>query len=111
MLSLISPADAVMPARARFRMGASLAGGCAAVLREVAMEKAAARTAAAEAVFAGLRPQPSAGPVLFGNATHAAGQVSSAWQQPTSQKYAHTTRIAALKGSGALGPHPARDPV
>jgi hypothetical protein len=110
MLSLISPANAVIPAHARFRMGASLAGGRAAVLRERAMESAVARTAAAEAVFAGLRPQPSAGPVLFGNATHAAGQVSSAWQQPTSQKYAHTTRIAAA-GGGALGPHPARDPV
>jgi len=32
-------------------------------------------------------------------------------QQRTSQKkYARTTRIAAL-GGGALGPHPARDPV
>ena len=110
MLSHISPADAVMPARARFRMGASLAGGCAAVLRERALEPAVARTAATEAVFAGLRPQPSTGPVLFGNATQAAGQVSSAWQQRTSQKFAHTTRIAAA-GGGALGPHPARDPV
>jgi len=110
MLSLISPANAVMPARARFRMGASLAGGCAAVLTERAMEPAVAAAAATDTGFAGLRPQPSAGPVLFGNATHAAGQVSSAWQQPTSQKYAHTTRIAAA-GGGALGPHPARDPV
>jgi hypothetical protein len=110
MLSLISQADAAMPARARFRMGASLSGGCAATPRERAMETAVARSAAAEAVFAGLRPQPSAGPVLFGNATHEAGQVSPAWQQRNSQKYAHTTRIAAA-GGGALGPHPARDPV
>jgi hypothetical protein len=110
MLSFISPTDAAMPARARFRMGASLFGGCAAVPRERALETAVARTAAAEVVFAGLRPEPSAGPVLLGNATHAAGQVSPAWQQRTSQKYAHTTRIAAA-GGGALGPHPARDPV
>jgi hypothetical protein len=32
-------------------------------------------------------------------------------QQPTCKQYAHTmTRIAAF-GGGALGPHPARDPV
>ena len=110
MLSPITPANAAMPARARFRTGALLSGGCAAVPRERAMETAVARTAAAEAFFAGLRPKPSTGPVLFGNATLAAGQVSSAWQQRTSQKYAHTTRIAAA-GGGALGPHPARDPV
>ena len=110
MLSSISPAEAAMPAHARFRMGASLFGGCAAVPRVRAMEKTVARTPAAEAVFAGLRPQPSTGPLLFGNATHAAAQVSSAWQQPTSQKHAYTTRIAAA-GGGALGPHPARDPV
>lgn len=110
MLSSISPADAAMPAHARFRMGASLFGADAAVPRERAMETAVTRTAAAEAAFAGLRPQPNAGPLVFSNATHAAGQASSAWQQPTSQKYAHTTRIAAA-GGGALGPHPARDPV
>jgi hypothetical protein len=110
MLSSISPADAAMPAHARFRMGASLSGGCAAVSLERRAEEAVTRTAAAEAAFAGLSPQPSTGRSLFGNATHAAGQVNSAWQQPTSQKYAHTTRIAAA-GGGALGPHPARDPV
>ncbi len=111
MLSLISPAEAAMPERARSRTGASLFGGSAAVSRVRLLETAAARTAAADVVFARPRPQASTGSVLFGNATHAAGQAESARQQRTSQKYtAHTTRIAAA-GGGALGPHPARDPV
>jgi hypothetical protein len=109
MLNLAAPADAATPTHVPFRMGASFVGGCTAVPRVRATETAVA-AAAAEAVFAGPRPRPSAGPVLFGNATHEAGQAKSAWQQPTSQKYAHTTRIAAA-GGGAVGPHPARDPV
>lgn len=110
MLSLISPAEAAMPSCARSRMGASLLGGCAAVPRDLALETAVVRTAAADVFFARPRPQASEGSVLFGNATHAPGQADSARQQRTSQKYAHTTRIATA-GGGALGPHPARDPV
>jgi hypothetical protein len=109
MLSLISPAD-VTPVRARSRTGAALLGGCPAETRLRVIEMAAVRTAAADEVFARPRPQASTGATLFGNATHAAGQADSARQQRTSKKYAHTTRIAAA-GGGALGPHPARDPV
>jgi hypothetical protein len=111
MMSLISPAEAAMPERARFAAGASLFGGCAAVSRVRLPELAAVGTPAADVVLARPRPQASPGSVFFGSATHAAGQPNSARQQRTSQKYAaHTTRIAAA-GGGALGPHPARDPV
>ena len=110
MLSHIWTANDAMPTRARLRTGASFVVGCAAVSRERA-ESVAASTAAAATVGAGLRPQARASAVSFGNAAHAAGQAKSASQQRTSQKkYARTTRIAAL-GGGALGPHPARDPV
>jgi hypothetical protein len=110
MLNLAAPADAAAPTHMPFRMGALFVGGCTAVPRVRATETAVV-AAAAEAVFADKRPRPSAGPVLFGNATtHEARQEKSAWQQPTSQKYAHTTRIAAA-GGGAVGPHSARDPV
>ena len=62
-------------------------------------------------IVARLRPQASTGAVFLGISAHVAGQAKSASQQPTSQKYAYTmTRIAAF-GGGALGPHPARDPV
>jgi len=130
MLSHIWTANDAMPTRARLRTGASFVGGCAAVSRERAESVAASpmvsspvvssavvsspvvsSTAATGPVVAGLRPQASASAVSFGNAAHAAGQAKSALQQRTSQKkYARTTRIAAL-GGGALGPHPARDPV
>jgi hypothetical protein len=111
MLSLISPAN-VTPVRARSRTGAAFQGGCPAETRLRVIEMAAVRTAAADEVFARPRPrlQASTGATLFGNATHAAGQADSARQQRTSKKYTHTTRIAAA-GGGALGPHPARDPV
>ena len=110
MLSHIWLANVAMPARARSRTGASFVGGCAAVSRERA-ETTVASTAAAATVAAGPRPRASASVELLGNAAHAAGQAKVALQQRTSQKkYARTTRIAAL-GSGALGPHPAWDPV
>ena len=46
---------------------------------------------------------------LFGPGTPAASQEKSAWQQPTDNKYAHTTRIAPA--GGEVGSHPPRDPV
>ena len=110
MLTLAAPADAATPTHMPFRMGALFAGGCTAVPRVRATEEAVAMAAAAEAAVTGRRAWPSAGSVRFGNAIHAARQAKSAGQQPTSQKYAHTTRIAAA-GGGAMGPHPARDPV
>ncbi len=114
MLSHIWLADAA-PARALSRTGASFVGGCTAVPRERAIEMAPARmdiasNTAAAMVIARLRPQASSGSVLFGDATHAAGQAKVALQQRTSKKYARTTRIAAA-GGGALGPHQAWDPV
>jgi hypothetical protein len=109
MLSLISPAN-VTPVRAQSRTGAAFQGGSPAETRLRVIEMAAVRTSAADEVFARPRPQASTGATFFGNATHAAGQADSARQQRTSKKYAHTTRIAAA-GGGALGPHPARDPV
>jgi hypothetical protein len=109
MLSLANSADAATTTRMPFRMGALFVGGCTALPRVRATDTVIA-AAAAEAVFADPHPRPVAGPVILGNATHEARQEKSAWPQPTSQKYAHTTRIAAA-GGGALGPHPARDPV
>ena len=108
MLSHIWTADAAIPARARSRTGASFVGGCTTVSRRRA-ETAVTSRAAATSVVAGLRPQASA--VSLSNAAHAAGKANAASQQRISQKkYARTTRIAAI-GGGALGPHPARDPV
>src|SRR5262249_8171743 len=110
MLSNISLADAATLSRERFRTGALLLGGCTSVARARVMETVVIRPAAADAVAPALRPHAGADSVLFGNATHAAGQAKVALQQRTSQKYAHTTRIAAA-GGGAMGPPQARDPV
>jgi hypothetical protein len=102
----------VTPARARSRTGASLPWHCSpAVPRDRAPEPAVARMAAAESAVTCLRPQCRGAAGLSGRSALAAGQAKFALQQPTSQKYAHkTTRIAAV-GGGALGSHPARDPV
>ncbi|MGN6680973.1 MAG: hypothetical protein ACTHKL_24690 [Streptosporangiaceae bacterium] len=110
MLNHIWTADAALSSRALSRTGASFTGSCAAVSRERA-ETAVASKAAATAVVAGMRPHASASAVSFGNAAHAAGKANLALQQRTSQKkYARTTRIAT-QGGGAMGPHPAWDPV
>lgn len=112
MLSLITPAEAAMPECARSRMGASLAGAWAAAPCVRAVETAGGASAAAGLAVTRPRPRPQAGPgqPAFGNATHVLGQADSVRLQRTSQKYAQTTRIAAA-GGGAVGPHPARDPV
>src|SRR5215813_8523304 len=110
MLSNIALADAATTSRERSRTGALLLGGCAAVSRARVQESAVIRTAAAHAAVTALRPQAGADSVLSGSATHAANQAKFALQQPTSQKYAQTTRIA-IEGGGALGPPQARDPV
>ena len=109
MLSLANSAEAATTTRKPFRMGALFVGGAAALPRVRATDTAVA-AAAAGAVFADPHPRPGAGPVILGHASHEARQEKSAWQQPTSPKYANTTRIAAA-GGGAVGPHPARDPV
>lgn len=108
----VAIADVAVPERAWIRKGASLLwDSVPAGPRYRANEKAAVRTTAAEAAVACLRPQASTGALLIGTSAHVADQAKPASQQPTSKKYAHTmTRIAAF-GGGALGPHPARDPV
>ena len=110
MLSNISLADAATTSRQWSPMGALLLGDCAAVSRARAIETTVIRPAAAHAAVAALRPHAGAESVLVGSATHAANQAKFALQQPTSQKYAQTTRIAT-EGGGALGPPQARDPV
>jgi hypothetical protein len=111
MLSHIYLADAATSARALSRTGASFGGSSAAAPRVRAIETAYAPDSAQAMVVAGPRPRASASAVLFGIGTPAAGQANVALQQRTSQKkHARTTRIAAA-GGGALGPHPARDPV
>jgi len=111
MLSLNMKADVARPS-AGFRMGASLPhDSVQAVPRDRASETAAARRSAADSAVMGLRPQARNGVVRLGAIDTATAQAKSALQQPTSQKFAHPkARIAAL-GGGAMGPHPARDPV
>jgi hypothetical protein len=124
MLSLLSLAEAAPQARMLTRTGTPLMWGCVTDPRVHSLEAAIGRPAAAAVVFVRPRPQASTRSILFANATGAAGQAGFARPQlPTqnqplsqqnevksSQKYAHTTRIAAFSG-GAKGPHPARDPV
>ncbi len=111
MLSLITQTDGVS-ARARFRKGASLPwSSIPVVTRDRASEMAAAGTAAAELAVSCLRPQLHGGAVRVGAHTHVAAQANSALQQPTSQKFAYPMTLIAAVGGGAVGPHPARDPV
>jgi hypothetical protein len=112
MLSLVSLAIPE-PTVVRSRMGTLLGRAHMPVPRvhveEVAVPvRASAQPAAAKAF---VRPQGSTKAALFGIGAQVARSAKFAAQQPISKvNYAHTTRIAALKG-GALGPHPARDPV
>jgi len=125
MLSLLSPVEAAAQARALTRTGTPLMWECVTGPGVRSLETTTGRPAAAAVVFARPRPQASRRSVLFANAIGAVGQAVSArpqlpsQNQPnlsqhdeinSSQKYAHTTRIAAA-GGGAKGPHPARDPV
>jgi len=117
MLSLISLADTpaptvVSPMRARSRRG-TLACAHTPVPRSLALELAGPTKASAQPVAAKAfaRPQARIADQFFGNGAQAAGLAKLPGQPISKVNYAHTTRIAALKGSGALGPHPARDPV
>jgi hypothetical protein len=126
MLSLLSPVEAAAQARALTRTGTPLMWACVTDPGVRSSETATGRPAAAAVVFVRPRPQASTSSALFAkNAIGAAGQAVFARPQlpsqnqpnlsqhieiKSSQKYAHTTRIAAA-GGGAKGPHPARDPV
>ena len=125
MLSLLSPVEAAAQACALTRTGTPLMWSCVTDPGVRSLETVVGRPAAAAVVFARPRTQASRRSVLFANAIGAAGQAVFArpqlpsQNQPhlsqhdeinSSQKYAHTTRIAAASG-GAKGPHPARDPV
>ena len=114
MLNLVSLADIPETTAVRSRMGALLGRVQMPVPRGHVEElagpaRAGARSAAAKAF---VRPQGSTRAALFGIGIQVAGSAKVAGQQPISKvNYAHTTRTSALKGGGALGPHPARDPV
>jgi hypothetical protein len=117
MLNMVAMAEAAvptaaLPTRARFRMGTWLACAHTAVPRSHAMELAGPAMACARSVAADAftRPSRRAKADIFGNGAQVAGAAMAVQQHFSKVNYAHTTRIAALKG-GALGPHPARDPV
>src|SRR6185437_7882434 len=114
MLSLVSLADTPETTVVRSRMGTLRGRVQMPVPRGHVKELAGPAGAGARPVAAQafVRPQGNTKAALFGNGTQVAGSAKLAGQQPISKvNYAHTTRIAALKGCGALGPHPARDPV
>jgi hypothetical protein len=96
MLSMINLADVAAFARDRSGMGALLTCGGEADLRIHAAEP--------------LRPQPTNAAFHFGSGITEACLANSDRQPTTCKKYAHPTRVAIAFG-GALGPHPARDPV
>jgi len=107
--------DVAEPIVVRSRMGIWLGSAHMPVPRS-AMELVGPAGSGAQPVaakaFVRPRPQGSTKVALFGNGAQVAGLAKLAGQQHISKvNYAHTTRIAALKGCGALGPHPARDPV
>jgi hypothetical protein len=111
-ISDIAMPDVVMPGRVRLDVGASLPSQAGSLVPcDRAPRKAAAERAAAESAVSYLRPQAPDGIRLFGSSALAADQAQFALGQPTSQKYAHKTTRIAPNGGGALGPHPARDPV
>ncbi|HEY3905009.1 MAG TPA: hypothetical protein VGM14_13950 [Streptosporangiaceae bacterium] len=114
MLSLFSTVDvadlsASEPSRARIRAGAWLGSGNIPAPKADRLSKAALAFMP-EAASACVRPQAHQA-YLFSNGTQVAGQAEYVRQQHTStQKFNHKTRIATQSG-GALGSHPARDPV
>lgn len=113
MLNLVSLAVTPEPTVVRSRMGILLDRARMPVPRSHVKELAGPMRASAQSVAARafVRPQGSTKAALFGIGAQVAGSAKFAGQQPISKvNYAHTTRIAAMKG-GALGPHPARDPV
>jgi hypothetical protein len=97
MLNQKIMADVAADARGWSGMGTSLACSGAAVLRDRALAIACPHAAGVAVVY-------------HGSGTTAAGPEKLVRQQRSIRKYAHSTRIATAFG-GAMGPHPARDPV
>ena len=109
MLSLFSMADVAEPSCARIRTGIWLGSGILPVPNADLLDKAALAFTP-KAALAHVRPQAHQA-YLSSGSTQVAGQAEYARQQHTSNlKFAHKIRTAT-QGGGALGPHPARDPV
>jgi len=109
MLNMFSMVDVAEPSSARLRAGIWLGSGILPIPNADLLTKATPADMPA-AALAYVRPQERQA-YLFSNGTQVAGQAETAGQQHTSNlKFAHKTRIAT-QGGGALGPHPARDPV
>lgn len=110
MLNTFSTAYAAEPSSAQLRMGIWLGSGSGLFpVPEADQLNKAALASLPEAALAYVRPQ--AYQALISDGTQVAGQAEQARQQHTSNlKFAHKTRIAT-QGGGAMGPHPARDPV
>lgn len=115
MLSLFSMADVAestdtaVPTRERIRTGIWLGSGILPVPNADLLDKAAL-VFTPKAALAHVRPQAHQA-YLSSGGTQVAGQAEYARQQHTSNlKFAHKIRTAT-QGGGALGPHPARDPV
>jgi len=105
LLSQISLADVASNPRGCARAGALITCGGEALRRERAFATSAAMS------VAWLRPDSAS--ARYGSGATEAGQAGFTWQQRSNRKpnhTTHTTRIAAA-GGGALGSHPARDPV
>lgn len=96
MLIQISMSDVAAFARDRSGTGASPICGGVSVPRMRAT--------------AAVRPQPGGAAFHYGSGTTEACLVDLTWQ-PVSNKYAHPTTRVAIAFGGALGSHPARDPV
>jgi hypothetical protein len=109
MLNLFS-VDAIEPSSAQPCTGTWLGSGIMPVPNADLLNKAALAFTP-EAALAYVRPQAHQAYLFISNGTQVAGQAEYARQQHASNlKFDHKTRIATQSG-GALGPHPARDPV
>src|SRR5712691_8908017 len=98
MVSKLLMANVAASTRDGSGMGASVTSGGEALTRNRAFAMSVAR------------PWPTAAVTRFGTGTTSACQpVRTGQQQLRHRKNAYTTRIAA--DGGALGSHPARDPV
>ena len=110
MLNEFATVDAIEPSSARLCTGTWLLGSGNIPAPKAQLLKKAALAFMPEAALAYVRPQGHQA-YLLSNGIQVAGQAEYVRQQHTSnQKFAHKTRIATRSG-GALGPHPARDPV